>query len=179
MHALVAYTLAQFLCRWLLAFILLAMALTTQAQMQLLKWKPEKEIEPHLEELAEWPKPIPTERPASVPPPIPSLFMEFAPVYKDGGSKGMMRAIYKNLHWPDTSNSRPIEGRLFVGFDVGSDGKVYDARIVKSLSPAYDAEALKSVKMLGEFKPASGGNGRPITTSYALPVDFWLGRKVK
>ena len=161
-----------YLLKWLALCSLLASALAIHAQTPLPKWIQEKQAEPDLKELAEWSKPTPTERPVSVPLPSSHRAMLSAPVYKDGGSNGMVLAIRNNLHWPDATLVQPMEGRVFVTFDVGSNGKVYDAMIVKSMHPLYDAEALKAVKALGEFKPATDGTGQPITIRFTLPVYF-------
>ncbi|MCI1188677.1 energy transducer TonB [Hymenobacter sp. DH14] len=130
----------------------------------------QRETEPDLSELI---APT-TERPPFVPPPSCAHVIR-TPEYRDGGFAGMVRTIYQHTKWPASPmlNAQYIEeGKVWVEFDVGSDGKVYDARVAVSLRPDFDKEALKGVKALGEFIPGVDATGRPATITMAVPVEF-------
>ena len=112
-----------------------------------------------------------TERPPLVPPPSGAHLIQ-APQYIDGGQKGMMRTIYQHLRWPQIGRVVCVEGNVRVTFDVGTDGKVYDARVVRGLYPDFDAEALKAVRSLGTFMPSADATTNPATISLTIPVQF-------
>lgn len=114
-----------------------------------------------------------TERPPFVPPPTTVCHIQSGPEYLDGGEAGMRRFIQQHVRWPANGGSICAEGRVWIMFDVGTDGKVYDARVAKSLHPLLDAEALKGVRALGLFKPAVAGD-KPITISVTVPVKFLI-----
>ncbi|GAA4027502.1 hypothetical protein GCM10022409_09390 [Hymenobacter glaciei] len=65
-----------------------------------------------------------------------------------------------------------VEGNVWVAFDVGTDGKVYDARVVRSLLPDFDIEAIKTVCALGKFVPGADTTNNPATVTLTVPILF-------
>lgn len=112
-----------------------------------------------------------TERPPLIPPPSGAHIIQ-APQYIDGGQKGMMRTIYQHLRWPQIGRVVCVEGNVWVTFDVGTDGKVYDARVIRGLYPDFDTEATKAVRALGTFVPGADAATTPATISLTIPVLF-------
>lgn len=94
--------------------------------------------------------------------------------YLDGGMAGLLKFITNNIKYPAAAKSARLEGRLIVKFTVGTDGKVSNPKIVKSLSPECDAEALRVVRLLKNFQPAIDKNGRAVSCEMVLPVKFKL-----
>ncbi|RFP66812.1 TonB family protein [Hymenobacter lapidiphilus] len=78
--------------------------------------------------------------------------------------------IQQNLRYP--SPRICVDGRVFVSFIVGNDGRVYRAKVLKGLHPLFDTEALRVIQLLsGHFTPAvCGGRARP--HEMVLPVVF-------
>ena len=58
-------------------------------------------------------------------------------------------------------------------FLVKEDGSVGDARIVKSVFPDLDEEAVRVVKTLPKFNPAII-NGKPVDYWFTMPITFKL-----
>ncbi|WP_460622697.1 energy transducer TonB [Hymenobacter tenuis] len=105
---------------------------------------------------------------------IPML-CEVMPAYiKRNKKDSLPRFIQENLHWPAIGLRMDIGGKVFVSFVVGIDGNVYHTKILKSLHPDFDAEALRAVQLLsGRFSPAvCGGVARP--HEMVVPVSFFL-----
>lgn len=94
--------------------------------------------------------------------------------YSDGGMAGLLKFISDNLKYPAAAKSARLEGISVVKFTVGTDGKVSNPKIVKSLSPECDAEVLRVVGLLKKFQPAIDENGRAISSDMTLPVRFKL-----
>jgi protein TonB len=63
-----------------------------------------------------------------------------------------------------------------VEFIVDKDGKVTDARVVKGVSDALDAEALKVVSASPKWKPGRV-NGNKVRTVVSIPIEFKLEKK--
>ena len=59
---------------------------------------------------------------------------------------------------------------------VDKDGKVTDARVVKGVSDALDAEALKVVSASPKWKPGRV-NGNKVRTVVSIPIEFKLEKK--
>lgn len=70
------------------------------------------------------------------------------PEYKYGGEEGMIDFFEKNLSMKDS-----IEGRALLEFTVNKSGRVKNCKILRSVSPKNDAEAIRVVKLLVFEKP--------------------------
>jgi protein TonB len=73
--------------------------------------------------------------------------------------------------YPDIARDASVEGTVMVQALVGKDGRVKDARVVKSV-PMLDAAAVAAVKQW-IFKPALNNN-KPVAVWVAVPVKFTL-----
>lgn len=85
-----------------------------------------------------------------------------------GGMGGIIQQIQHNLVYPSGPHQ---QGRVFASFTVGADGAVRDARIIKSLSPAYDEAVLAAIQKLTPFVPGQQ-SGQPVAVSFTVPVTF-------
>lgn len=63
-------------------------------------------------------------------------------------------------------------GQVYVEFVVGSQGNITSTRIVKSLDPACDTEALRAVAALPRWEPGRQ-NGQPTAVRFTVPVSFF------
>ena len=68
---------------------------------------------------------------------------------------------------------RQIQGRVIVGFTVNEDGTLSDIKVMKSISPTFDEEAIRVVKSMPKWNPAKQ-NGKAVKTKYTVPVTFRL-----
>jgi TonB family protein len=81
------------------------------------------------------------------------------------------------LHTPDPHYSRSakaqgIQGTVTLSAIIGIDGKAHDVKVVKSLEPTLDANAIQAVKKW-KFSPATK-DGRPVAVEMRLEVDYKL-----
>lgn len=90
-----------------------------------------------------------------------------------GGPVELMRWLTKNLHYPQDAQQRKVQGEVRVQFIVGKDGKLSAHKVVKSLSPSCDREALRVIRMMPDWKPGVE-NGRPCRTMVCIPIVFKL-----
>ena len=70
--------------------------------------------------------------------------VEEMPVF-EGGDAAMMKFLGENMRYPEDAQKDSVEGLVVIGFIVGADGSLGDEKILKSLSPSTDAEALRVV----------------------------------
>ena len=89
-----------------------------------------------------------------------------------GGFEKMFEFIADNLHWPGDDDSC-IQGRVVVSFIVEKDGNLTDVKVVKSLDPAFDKEAVRVVKSMPKWEPGMW-NGKPVRVKYCIPIRFRL-----
>ncbi len=81
------------------------------------------------------------------------------------------------LHTPDPKYSKSaqkqgIHGVVTLSVVIGTDGKAHDIKVVESLEPSLDANAIEAVKTW-KFAPATK-NGRPVAAALHLEIDFKL-----
>lgn len=89
-----------------------------------------------------------------------------------GGTQALMDYLKENTRWPGSPESC-IQGRVVVSFVVEKDGSIGEPKVVKSLDPAFDAEALRVVSMMPKWRPGKF-NGKATRVRYCIPIRFKL-----
>lgn len=94
------------------------------------------------------------------------------PEYK-GGQNALLRVLSDNLIYPTECVEANIQGSVLVQFVVSSKGKVKDITVLRSVHPLLDAEAIRVVGLLCDWKPGIK-DGKKVNTYYNLPIFFKL-----
>ena len=89
-----------------------------------------------------------------------------------GGTEKMFEFIADNLRWPGDDDSC-IQGRVVVSFIVEKDGSLTDVKVIKSVDPAFDKEAIRVVKSMPKWEPGMW-RGKPARVHYCIPIKFRL-----
>jgi TonB family protein len=90
-----------------------------------------------------------------------------------GGNEAMMKFITENIKYPETAKTDKTQGMVIVKFVVKSNGKIDNARIARSVHSALDAEALRVINAMPEWKPGKQ-RGKAVDVEFTLPVKFTL-----
>lgn len=90
-----------------------------------------------------------------------------------GGTEGMMKFLAKNIAYPQNARDEGISGRVVVQFDIDADGLPKNTRILESVNPLLDAEAVRLVNIMPRWYPARV-DGELVKVSFTLPVRFGL-----
>ena len=90
-----------------------------------------------------------------------------------GGMTEYMKWLTRNLRYPDIARSLKIQGKVVVQFIVNQDGSIADAKVVKSVNPHLDREAMRVIRMMPSWKPGIQDN-KPCKTMVAVPIVFKL-----
>lgn len=98
--------------------------------------------------------------------------LEIPPAYK-GGIDSFYRYLGRSIRYPRAAYKNGISGSVHVSFIVEKDGKVSNARIMKSVFGAIDQEALRVVSASPNWIPAMH-RGVPIRVKYSIPISFKL-----
>ena len=88
----------------------------------------------------------------------------------------MEKWVYPNIKYPVEAVRDGIQGRVMVDFIIGTDGKVTDVRVVRSVDPDLDEEAIRVVSSSPKWKPGKMA-GNKVRTSITIPVEFRLRKK--
>ena len=90
-----------------------------------------------------------------------------------GGESGMMKFLTENVKYPKEALDKGITGRVLVEFVVERDGSINDVKIMKSVDPILDNEAIRIVKAMPKWEPGTM-NGKAVRVKHTLPVTFRL-----
>lgn len=93
-----------------------------------------------------------------------------------GGMQELMKFLAKNITYPVSAQKAQIEGSVMVQFVVGKDGSVRNPKVVRSVNPELDAEALRLVGIMPKWTPGKQ-RGKAVPVSYNLPISFRLDKK--
>ena len=101
------------------------------------------------------------------------VIVEQMPQYP-GGDSLMIDFILKNINYPESAKKAGIQGRVFIRFCVTKTGDVDRVSVLKGVDPAINAEAVRVVSLLNNWKPGRQG-GQPVNVWFQMPVEFKLG----
>ena len=88
-----------------------------------------------------------------------------------GGDEKLMEWISQHIVYPP--GCYDIQGRVIIRFMIKADGSVGEAEIIHGVYPELDKEALRVVKSLPKFNPATL-NGKAVEYWFTLPITFKL-----
>lgn len=90
-----------------------------------------------------------------------------------GGEMALRQYIAGSVKYPDDAVKEGIQGKVYVTFVVSKDGSVVNAKIARGVNPSLDAEALRVVYSLPEWRPGKQ-RGQVVNVSYTIPINFVL-----
>lgn len=90
-----------------------------------------------------------------------------------GGPEALADYIHTNVKYPEFSKKHGIEGTVVLEYYITQNGAIEDIKVVKSVSPELDKEAMLVVENMPRWNPAVQNN-RAIRVKYQLPVKFEL-----
>ncbi len=90
-----------------------------------------------------------------------------------GGEAAMFQWIAKNIKYPEIAKENGVQGKVFVQFVIGKDGKVTDVQVVRGVDPSLDKEAVRVIQSMPAWKPGKQ-RGKPVKVSFQLPINFRL-----
>ena len=95
-----------------------------------------------------------------------------SPEFK-GGVTAFASYLGNNIKYPETELRKNIEGRVILTFSVEKDGSLNEIKVIRSVSPGIDNEAIRVLKKSPKWLPGTM-MGKPIKVTYSVPVNFAL-----
>ena len=90
-----------------------------------------------------------------------------------GGMGECMKFIGKNIKYPAEAVEKGIQGRVIIQMVVTKEGDIAEAKVVRSIDPLLDAEALRVINSMPKWKPGKQ-KGEAVNVKYTIPVMFRL-----
>ena len=98
-----------------------------------------------------------------------SLFVDDEqPASFPGGQEALLAFLDQSVRYPEGYESC-AQGRVVVRFTIDVDGSIVDPKVIKSLDPPLDKEALRVVGLMPKWIPAKE-KGKNKRTEYVLPI---------
>lgn len=90
-----------------------------------------------------------------------------------GGVQGLMQYISSNLKYPAAAQKAGIQGKVIVSMIVDKEGNITDPKIIKGITPLLDAEAIRIISDMPQWKPGTD-KGEKVNVQYTIPLVFKL-----
>ena len=90
-----------------------------------------------------------------------------------GGEEAYQRFILLKMDYPLEARVKGIQGTVLLSFIVEVNGRITNIKIVDSVHPLLDAEAVRVTKSMPKWIPAQH-NEKPVRSYFTLPVAFIL-----
>ena len=90
-----------------------------------------------------------------------------------GGNGALQSFLISNVKYPVVAQENGVQGRVIVQFVVERDGSISDVKVVRSVDPSLDKEAMRVVKSMPRWSPGKQ-NGTTVRVRFTVPVVFRL-----
>lgn len=90
-----------------------------------------------------------------------------------GGMAACLQFLAKNIKYPTIAQENGTQGRVIIQFVVNKDGSIVDPKVVRSVDPYLDKEALRVILTMPKWKPGMQ-RGKSVRVKYTVPVMFRL-----
>lgn len=93
-----------------------------------------------------------------------------------GGEKALWNYFAENVQYPKSAQENKVQGKVFVSFVIAKDGSVQNAKVVRSVNPAIDKEALRVINSMPKWTPGAQ-RGTKVNVQFTMPINFELGEE--
>ena len=90
-----------------------------------------------------------------------------------GGDRELFKYLSQNIRYPVEAQKAGIQGRVICQFIVEKDGAISNVRVVRSVDPNLDAEAVRVINAMPNWQPGEQ-RGKKVSVEYTLPINFRL-----
>lgn len=92
-----------------------------------------------------------------------------------GGQQKLNEYITHELHYPNASKEKGIQGTVYIGFVVKANGSISNAKVIRGVKNGDDlnAEALRIISGMPAWKPGRQ-NGKNVSVQFTFPIKFAL-----
>lgn len=90
-----------------------------------------------------------------------------------GGQASLFKFVTQHIKYPVEAQAENVQGRVSCAFVVASDGTVRNPEVIRGVSPALDAEAIRIIRSMPKWIPGRQ-RGRAVSVRYTIPITFRL-----
>lgn len=89
------------------------------------------------------------------------------------GQSGLFEYMRQSMQYPVIAEENGVQGRVIVTFVIDTDGSTIDPKVVKSVDPSLDKEAVRIISAMPKWNPGKR-DGISVKVKYTLPITFRL-----
>ena len=102
------------------------------------------------------------------------MVVENMPEFPEG-LNACLKFLADHVAYPKEAAEKKIQGRVIVQFVVMKDGSIANARVIRSVDPLLDAEALRVIGLMPKWKPGTQ-RGQAVNVKFTMPITFRLDK---
>ena len=106
----------------------------------------------------------------TVPDSVASAYLPAEPV---NGFPSLYEYFNRELKYPQDAIRDSTQGVITVNFIINSQGLPKELKIINSLGPAFEKEAVRLIEHMPSWKPARL-NGKPVDSKISIPLTFQI-----
>ena len=95
------------------------------------------------------------------------------PLFQGGDANGFSKWVSSKIVYPTIAQENGIQGRVILSFRIGSDGSLTDIKVLRSIDPSLDKEAVRVVSSSPKWTAGKQHN-KTVPVRYTFPVNFTL-----
>ena len=107
---------------------------------------------------------------------VPFAVAAIKPKFQGREADAFIKWVQSQLVYPREAASNSIQGTVYLYFDIDLDGSLINVRILRTVNPLLDKEALRVVNLSPKWTPGQHG-GKAVKVSYQVPIKFQLNTK--
>ena len=105
----------------------------------------------------------------------PYAIVEVPPTFRGGGLEKFRDWVQHSTIYPEAAQLKGINGRVIISFVVEQDGSVTNVKVLQSINPLLDAEAVKAIESSPKWSPGFQ-RGKAVRVRFLIPLVFSFGR---
>lgn len=95
------------------------------------------------------------------------------PMFMGGDANGFSKWVASKIVYPTIAQENGIQGRVILSFRIGADGSLTDIKVLRSIDPSLDKEAVRVVSTSPKWTAGKQHN-KNVPVRYTFPVNFTL-----
>jgi len=104
---------------------------------------------------------------------IPFIIVSQMPKFQGGDLLSFWKYCQENTIYPEIAAENGVSGTVTVQFVIDKQGNVVDVKVIRSIDPALDKEAIRVIKSSPKWEPGNN-RGKPASVMMNLPIKFIL-----
>lgn len=105
---------------------------------------------------------------------VPFNLIERRPTFNGGDAGEFSQWVNSRLNYPETAKADGAQGRVILQFTIGTDGEVYDVKVLRGVREDLDNEAIRVISTSPKWEPGYNADGEAVPVTFSFPIVYKL-----